>query len=301
MSPGLFFALPNLVKISVSGADSERYLNNRLSNNIKAFSDSPQMMFAAALSAQGRTEGFFTVCKLAKDDYLLCSGSSEESSSEILKALSRYKVADRVIFKLLDDSCAVHVTDPEVIQTIKSELPVRITAYTINRTGTLGLDLIIHADEKEVKEILVRKGLTEINQPEILRYKAKIPSFPEEMNEDLLLQESGLSQSYSTAKGCYVGQEVTQKIDSFASLPYKLYAFKTGKDISPSGLIGQALFTENKTRAGEIISAVADSDSIYGFARIKKLSDKLTAGDRIFEISEIFDFTSEDKKCFYSE
>ena len=55
----LIAQLESAILIKVTGKDSERYLNNRLSNNVKTLAAGGVGNYAAALSVQGKTEGLF--------------------------------------------------------------------------------------------------------------------------------------------------------------------------------------------------------------------------------------------------
>ena len=79
--------------LELSGKDSLRYLNARLSNDLKNIVPG-RALRAAALTPHGKTEGLYLVLQLAEQRYLLiCDGGSKE---EVIAALKRYMVADRI-------------------------------------------------------------------------------------------------------------------------------------------------------------------------------------------------------------
>ena len=198
------------VVLLVSGPDAPRYLNARLTNDFKSLAVG-QSQLSAALTAQGKTEAFFTVYKKAQDSAILYS--LEGDNEEIEEAFCRFKVADQVEVENVSKTYGVaHVC--EVIESSDD-----IISIPVNRVGSLGLDLV---GPKEKLSELASELLTR-EQFEEQRIIAGTPSFPQEINSNYLFMESGFGeQAVSFSKGCYIGQEVIEKVDARGRLPYVL-------------------------------------------------------------------------------
>ena len=296
------------ILFEVAGKDSERYLNNRLSNNIKALEINGTGTYGAALSVQGKTEGLFYTVRKNADSYLLLCDAGDPAS--ILSALSRYKVADRVSFK--DDSAAyqlVHAYCKETdIETLEKSLlhneKIReksILHYRRNRFGSPGIDFVIPKNsalqETFQSETYISRQMGAEEQ-HLERLSASIPSFPTEVGPDFLLQECDLQGCYSITKGCYVGQEVIQKIASFASTPAKLLGFVIDGKIDQSAVPKSE--PDGDQKIGELISSAYNpgTNRSFGFMRIKSklahqpLEIKGFIDKNMIGFRPVFDFTN---------
>jgi folate-binding protein YgfZ len=104
-----------------------------------------------------------------------------------------------------------------------------IRAVRSTHTGEEGFDLLIEeGDLAPVVEELERAGAplsyrwTGLQAQDILRVEAGIPRYGVDMDEDNLLLETGLDQAVSFQKGCYIGQEVIERVRSRGHVNRKL-------------------------------------------------------------------------------
>lgn len=258
-----YFHFKNAIILQVSGKDSERYLHARLSNNIKALKIG-QSFQAACLSSQGKTQAFFQVAKLADAQYLLlCSGGDAQ---QVLAALKKFIVADRVeVLDLSNSHTAIHLISSQ-LQNVNNLI---ICQMPIDRIGQAGLDLIVKNENFE----LLKNQISLTNEIasedfELSRIKFGAPSFDQELNEKYLFSECGLSQAISFNKGCYVGQEVVEKIDAYGKAP------KILRKICVAGKLEKTeknpKISLNSENIGEILSFAYDpkDGKTYAFARI---------------------------------
>lgn len=87
----------------------------------------------------------------------------------------------------------------------------------------------------------------------ILRIEAGIPRYGVDFGEDNLLLEVGLENSYSYTKGCYLGQEVVERIRSRGHVNKKLCGLLL--DGNTPALAGDAIIAAGK-EVGKITSSV---------------------------------------------
>lgn len=253
-----FYINNKAIILRVTGKDSRRYLNARLSNDIKILQPGGSA-FAAALSPHGKTEGYFAILCISNEEFILtCDGGEKD---EVIKAFRRYLVADRVeVTDLSSDRALASVFSDTVVPWLTNE---GITIPS-KRSKQKSYDIII-LNEKivELKSRFSTAGAIELelNDFRLLAVKAGLPSFPEELNQDIIFSASGLDFAVSFKKGCYVGQEVIEKIDAYGRVPYLLKAVSTAgriDQIEDVKLDGQPLTkdkilphyydkTENKT------------------------------------------------------
>lgn len=266
----------------VSGKDSRRYLHNRLSNDVRELVPG-QSVLAAALSAQGRVEGLFTVLCEAKDCFVLaCDGGD---ATALKSAVKRFVVADRVTCEdITKDLSVVHMaaSEGEARQILENAALNVLAIADRARVADAGVDLIVERKEKDA----VAKALRGVCGDELsgqqyarLRWQVGCPVYPEEINESGMLLEYGIRQAVSFTKGCYVGQEVVERSDAIGRVPRRLERIElaggqsVGKDASVSASSGEVL--------GVVVGEVASptEDQMFLFALLR--TGKYKRGDQV--------------------
>lgn len=186
--------------IRVSGQDSERYLQGRLSQDIKKTSlETPLPSFL--LSPQGRLKG---LCSIARDKdgafliYIL-GGQADEFLDELM----RFKVADQV--EAAVEEVELILESPFEQKTKKSCLAwpslidsdteeSSLIGFSLSKSTEKNLDLV------ELKTFRLQLGL---------------PMFSEDIGSGQLASLLKLKDWVSFTKGCYAGQEVIEKLDAY--------------------------------------------------------------------------------------
>jgi folate-binding protein YgfZ len=271
-----FFALDRPILLEVSGKDAPRYLNARLTNDARIVSDARGVL-AAALTPQGKTEGLFVVMKRSSDRYLLLCDGGERS--EVVAAFKRYLVADRVtVDDISDDYEAVHLLSPstppgegEVDLLSAPPLEYRLVeggaAIRRTRTREAGIDLVL--PKGAVRRFT--EGGVELGDGQRVyeRIVAGAPEFPFEINSDTLFSESGLLEAISFKKGCYVGQEVIERVDALGKLPRKLMRvrFRLPAEVA----VGKEVTLRDRepARLGKIVTVGSNNEEAVAFAALK--------------------------------
>ena len=316
-----FSLLPSTVFLDVQGEDCVRYLNARLTNDIKQLPVG-EAISAAALSPQGRTEGFFKVLRVDPFHFfLLCAGGDPV---EVKKALSRFMVADRVAVQDFSDShSALHVfkesdnpskildiisncVDAKSIERFKGSFLAKdplTAAFCSTRTKWKGVDLIVNRELIDnVMDTLVKMGGERIEgaHVEFLRISAGVPAFPVEINGDFLFSEVLVDGVISKTKGCYVGQEIVERISSRGKSPYLILPFLFNAKVAqltPGTQVEVSLVKANKVEQelelGTIVSVGRLLDKTAAFIRLKNRGSDLQYTARFEEIvGESIDPTS---------
>jgi folate-binding protein YgfZ len=110
--------------------------------------------------------------------------------------------------------------------------PVRVTALAVAGSRGLRLD----AGTAEVALALWRALLERGVRPaglvarDSLRVEAGAALFGADVDENVYPQEARLEQAFSLDKGCYIGQEVVAKIDTYGGLNKRLVALRPSHD-----------------------------------------------------------------------
>lgn len=225
-----FFVLREATILEVTGQDSLRYINARLTANIKSL-NTYSSCYGAALTPQGKTQALFTVWRVSEGDFVLTCDAGDRDS--VQQAFKKYLVADRV--KVTDVSLSrsfLHLLPDENSEPLKSllgfeQFPKDEGEISVSNCGAIatakdrgwgnGLDLIITTDQSDsLFKFLSSSRAYEFSRNDInfARILSRIPAFPDELSESSLFSEAGFAKAVGVNKGCYVGQEVIEKVES---------------------------------------------------------------------------------------
>jgi glycine cleavage system T protein len=236
------FDLSNYAVLQLTGADRVPWLQGMVSNDVKQLAPG-HGVYAAVLDVNGKILADLRV--LCAEDYFLLL-LWEPLKEKVVAHLNRYLVADDVEIGdraygiislqgphagLLLGAVAPH-QDPPVHMHGHHLLRVgerEIRAVRSTHTGEEGFDLLIEESNlAPVVEELERAGAalscrwTGLQAQDILRVEAGIPRYGIDMDEENLLLETGLDQAVSFQKGCYLGQEVIERVRSRGHVNRKL-------------------------------------------------------------------------------
>lgn len=256
-----YFLFKSAFVFFVEGRDSTRYLQARLTNDVKKLQIN-SCIPAAALTAQGKIEGLFRVLKQSETQYYLISDGGNPESQ--LKALSRFIVADRVtITDVTNDWGVIYLSESNNLEMSQDEF-----VYPSKRASANGLDILIKKSALPDRLILLSRQGSEMSSDSfhVKRVHLKIPQFGEEFQDNMLFSECLIDDAISFQKGCYVGQEVIEKIDSRGEAPRILLACTSeSQNVSK----GSKVLDNSDEKVGEVISWYSSTDSNAGFIRIR--------------------------------
>ena len=228
---------------------------------------------AAILTQQG---------KVVADVRVLCSLNSfyldfwEPLKEKILTHLNRYLVADHVEIHDPNEPWKMLSLQGPKAQAIldqlfpNTELPVQanhhgmvqfdgtpVCVVRADRSGYDGFDLVVQTSQL----LAFTQRLTELGAAwvgaqaqNILRVEAGMPRYGVDFSEDTLLLEVALDDAVSFTKGCYLGQEVVERIRSRGHVNKKLCGLLL--DGNTPARPGDKLSAGDK-EVGQITSSVA--------------------------------------------
>lgn len=232
-----YFQIENPTICEVTGQDAQRYLNARLTQNLKNQGIGCSSL-AAALTPQGKTQALFYICRVEEQRYYLTSDHGDKE--EIIAALKRYIVADRVTVINVSDQYSLYHVLPDAQENVfreflsLAELPSKSNIVISFENGYVsmrnrgfgnGLEVLIsQSGVEKFKAFLEERKAHAFSKGDIQfsRISGRIPAYPEEINEDTLFSEARFRSALSTNKGCFVGQEVVEKIESVGKTAYVL-------------------------------------------------------------------------------
>lgn len=244
--------------LSFTGPDRLSYLQGMVSNDLRPLAPG-QGVYATVLNVQGKVVGD---CRVFCTDDSFVMDLWEPIKQKVLDHLKRYLVADEVeINDEAEHYAILSVQGPRSQALLRNlvqdtELPpnpldhrlarvgdfeVRIARFS--HTGEDGFDLFVPIAEVEPVALRLSeegnrfsaKWIGE-NAQEVLRVEAGIPLYGVDFTEDTLLLEVGLAHAVSFQKGCYLGQEVVERIRSRGHVNRRLCGFSlNGRDPAHGG------------------------------------------------------------------
>jgi folate-binding protein YgfZ len=220
--------------IELQGEDSLKFLQGLITNDTAKICESGYT-YAFILNPQGRFLYDFFIVKSGDSILLDCQKSK---LLDILKKLKLYKLKSKV--EIYDKS--------EELKIYYSDSPIDSSSFVDPRDETLGYRTITTHDIPNTCETL---------SYELRRIKSLIP----DADADLIFERSlplEFGQAALSAvdfnKGCYVGQEVTSRMNWRANIRKKLYLLEfTG----PVPIKGEELILDNK-KIGIFLGTVAN-------------------------------------------
>jgi len=252
-------------KIRATGEDRARLLNAMTTNQVEALKPG-QGCYAFFLNAQGRILADVNI--LCFEDHFLLD-TEPELRTKVYEHLDRYIIADDVTLEDVTDQMAtLAIEGPEAATALaKLGAPSPSESYAcaawgdrtvarIDTTAAGGFLLIIPANEKQVLIAqLAAAGIPQATPEDArtVRIEHGRPRYGDEITERYLVQETGQFQAMNFNKGCYLGQEIVERVRSRAQVHRHLKRLEI--DTSDPPAVGAKL-KSGDADAAEIASAV---------------------------------------------
>jgi len=291
------YDLGGRAKIALTGGDRVRWLNGMISNNVR---DLPtgHGVYAFLLNAQGRIQGDLYAFNRGES---LLADMERGQRDKIWDLFDHYIIADDV--EMADVSAkiaALGLTGPESRTVLEhagtpvselaylqfADMEWRQTAITVLRAGEEAKESwqiwIAPEHVSNLWEALVKAGATPTGSSalNLFRISRGIPQFGQDIRDRDLPQETGQTRALNFTKGCYLGQEIVERIRSRGAVHRQFTAFAVEGPLPEAGSKIQA---EGK-EVGEITSSAilpfpsGDRAAALGYLRREAIGKELTAG-----------------------
>lgn len=257
-------------KISLTGGDRMRWLNGMVTNNIRDL-EPGRGVYALLLNPQGHILG--DLYAYNREESLLVA-TDQSQVEKILAVFDKYIIMDDVeVANVSDQLTTVGIAGPkarEALQAAGFDVPelkplqfVEITWQQVGVTLVRGdnpsvqsFELLLAPGHAEsAYEALTRAGARPVGTAalELLRIAAGIPHYGVDIRERDLPQETEQERALNFSKGCYVGQEIVERIRSRGQVRRKFAGFEIS---GPLPAVGSKIQVEGKD-VGEITSAAS--------------------------------------------
>jgi folate-binding protein YgfZ len=238
-------------KISLTGGDRVRWLNGMVTNNIRDLATG-QGVYAFLLNPQGRILGDLFAYNRGESIVVDTDRSQVE---KMLATFDHYIIMDDVEVTNLGDSMtalgiagpksrevlaaagiAIPDTSPMQIFEAKCTCDCECTQCTAVRGEDAGYKTyelwLAPADVRKTWDALVANGATPVGSEalEIHRVVSGIPMYGVDIRERDLPQETEQARALNFNKGCYVGQEIVERIRSRGAVHRKFTGFLAAAD-----------------------------------------------------------------------
>ena len=298
------YDLSGRAKIAVTGADRVRWLNGMVSNNVRDLAPG-HGVYAFLLNAQGHIQADLYVFQ--RGDSLLVD-TEREQREKVMQLFDRYIIADDVeIADISDRLTALGLTGPESRHVLeRAGIAVPDLAHlqfagvvgqhawqqktaTLLRSGEEARESwqiwIAPEHAAELWDALVNAGARPAGTAalNLFRISRGIPQFGVDIRERDLPQETAQTRALNFTKGCYLGQEIVERIRSRGAVHRQFAAFAVEGALPEPGAKIFVGATKEK-EVGEITSSAVlplpsgDRAVALGYLRREATGKELHAG-----------------------
>ena len=258
-------------KISLTGADRVRWLNGMVTNNIRDLA-AGQGVYAFLLNPQGRILGDLYAYNRGES---ITVDTDSAQAEKVLATFDHYIIMDDVeVTNLSEQLTALGIAgprSPDVLSaagfTIPEMTPLQsqsVTWHGLDCTVVRGEDAQHPAYEiwlppesvRQLWDALRSAGATPVGSEalELQRIVSGIPRYGVDIRERDLPQETEQARALNFNKGCYVGQEIVERIRSRGAVHRKFTGFLTE---STEPIAAGTKIVAGEKEVGEITSAAS--------------------------------------------
>lgn len=279
--------------IRLQGDDTQRFLNSMLTADFRSMQPGAGA-HSAITDNKGRIQGLL-------DGYLLGPGVGllvldGTDADWALERLDMYIIMDPIeLTDLRPTHTVLHVAGPGAVDVLTqaglsvgdpvASVQGDVTVLRTDRIGP-GVDLVVPNDQAaEVWDALQQAGAVAagFSVYETQRIRRGLPRWPVDMGERAFVHELGLRDRVcSFTKGCYIGQEVINRMDTMGRVNKRLMGLVSDDAIQP----GDAVVMDS-AQVGVIGSCAPDGDRTVALAILRKAAWEpgqvvsIQAGDRV--------------------
>ena len=255
-------------KLIFSGRDRVRWMNGMVTNNIRDLAVG-HGVYCFLLTPQGHNQGDLVAYN--RGDYLLAT-TDREQAPKITATLQRYIIMDQVEIEDISDKLStIGVAGPRAAEILsKAEIDVsQLEAGRVTDQEWRGIDISVARSAhpqmdgyeiwvagenlKKVWDGLVSSGAAPVGSEalEMYRMVCGVPQYGVDLRERDLPQETNQQHALNFTKGCYIGQEIVERIRARGNVHRTLIGFEVEGEPPQPGTKVRA----NDKDVGEITSA----------------------------------------------
>lgn len=255
-------------KVLISGKDRTRWLNGMITNNIRDLAPG-RGVYAFLLTPQGHNQGDLTAYN--RGEYLLAT-TDRDQVEKVTAVLKKYIIMDKVeIEDISDKLVSIGIAGPkaaetltkagidlsqleagQIVDTVWQEIGISVARNAHPQMDGYEIWLAPENVEK-LWDALTAAGATPAGSDalEMYRIVRGVPRYGIDLRERDLPQETGQEHALNFSKGCYIGQEIVERIRARGNVHRTFIGFEVEGQPPPPGTKARA----NEKDMGEITSA----------------------------------------------
>jgi folate-binding protein YgfZ len=256
-------------KIVLTGGDRIRWANGMVTNNIRDLQEG-RGNYNFILNAQGRIQGDVYLYNLG--DHLMID-TERWQADKLIQYFDKFIIMDDVeVTDISDKLTSVAVQGPKSIEVLgrlglviaDDVEPFKIAQMAWNNIGfsvtrmesnlALTFEIWLAAENAgKLWEAIVKAGATPVGTDalEMFRVAAGVPKYGQDITDKYIPQETEQFHALHFSKGCYLGQEIVERVRSRGAVHRHFAAFAIN---GPAPQPGTEVQVDGK-RVGEITSA----------------------------------------------
>jgi folate-binding protein YgfZ len=250
--------------LRATGEDRVRLLHAMTTNHIEQLQPGTGC-YTFFLSAQGRILADANIFCLP--DHLLID-TEPETRQKVHQHLDKFIIADDVtISDFTDDTAVINVEGPAAASVVAelgapaAHLPYTIAEWEhgtiahLSYTGGPGYSIMTPAERKS--ELTAKLGAAKVPEAklaeaEVVRLEHGLPRYGVDFSDANIPQETQLARAVHNSKGCYLGQEIVERVRSRGHVNRVLTELELDTDTPP---VRGAKVQSGDAVVGEISSA----------------------------------------------
>jgi tRNA-modifying protein YgfZ len=252
-------------RLEARGRDRARFLHNVTSNEVKKMTPGDSC-YAFLLTAQGRIVADLELYCL-EDRFLI--DTEPETREKVLRHILKYKVADQVELTDVTEATASVGVEGPAAETFAA--PSGLLRAPFRVTGQPGFRLYCEtAAISGVVQALEAAGASAATPEDAraVRLENGKPRYGEDILETSLPQETGQMHAVSFTKGCYLGQEIVERIRARGRVNRELVRFELdGTEPVAPGTRLQVDGRETEVTSS-VVSPFSGKTIALGYARV---------------------------------
>jgi folate-binding protein YgfZ len=256
-------------KVVLTGSDRMRWANGMVTNNIRDLAEG-QGNYSFVLNAQGRIQGDLYVYNLG--DHLMVD-TERWQAPKILQLFDKFIIMDDVeVTDVSDKLTSMAVQGPKSLEVLrKLELniaddmePLKVVPLMWKGIGisltrmessvALTFEIWVASENApQLWDALLEAGARPVGTEtlEMFRLAVGVPKYGQDITEKYIPQETEQFHALHFAKGCYLGQEIVERVRSRGAVHRHFAAFLID---GPAPHVGAEIQVDGK-RVGEVTSA----------------------------------------------
>ena len=283
-------------RLKISGNDALDLLSRLSTNKLEDLTDEGQGMYTVLTSNKGRIIDLLFVLRLEDDLLVLTAPENRRKVSDwidfytftedvavedVTEETAMLGILGPGVWRLLEKAIWTDIRPLPLYESMRAGVSgIEANVIRTDFAGLPGYDLTVRADRaKEIWSALLDLGREDGVRPvgmdalDVIRVEQGVPAYGRELSEEFNPLEANLLDYISFDKGCYVGQEVVVRLNTYDKVQKHLVGLSWEGD--PDPLSGASLLLEEK-RVGRITSAARSlgSNKGVGLAYVRKAQAK---------------------------